>query len=174
MYQTRLNNGKKRTPKHRILFEPDKDGQRYAIVKDMMGNGRVRVLCEDGELRMGRIRGAMRKYGQKVLIERGDLVIIAMRDFEDDKVDIVHKYNYDEGTQLTKENALPANIRRAWMTSMDVGGANSVDDIENDKFIVFGEENTTINAPKEKHGVGVGVGVGVEEDVDKLIKDLNL
>lgn len=171
MYQTRINNGKKRAPKHRVLFEPDENGQQYAVIKDMMGNGRVRVLCEDDELRMGRIRGSMRKCGHKVLIERGDLVIIALRDFEDDKVDIVHKYNYDEGTQLAKENALPDNIRRAWMNSMDVGGASSAADIANDKYIVFGEESAI---PKGISMAAKGSATGPMESVWEDDDDVNL
>ena len=134
MYQTRIHNGKKKNPKHRVLFEPDEE-QKYAIVQDMMGNGRVRVLCEDSKVRMGRIRGSMRKYGHKTLIERGDMVIVAMRDFEEDKVDIVHKYTYDEGTYLLREGALPMTIERAWTNSMDVGGASTTNE---EQYVIFG------------------------------------
>lgn len=138
MYQTRIHNGKKKTPKHRVLEEPDED-QQYAVVQDMMGSGRVKVLCEDSNTRMGRIRGSMRKYGNKVLIERGDLVIVAKREFEDDKLDIVHKYNYDECTYLSKEGALPANIQKAWMSSMDATGASEFE--ASDQYVVFGHES---------------------------------
>ena len=141
MYQTRIRNGKKKTPKHRVLFEPD-DDQKYAIVQEIMGNGRVKVLCDDNKIRMGRIRGSMRKCGNKVLIERGDMVIVAMRDFEDDKVDVIHKYNYDEGTYLAKEGDLPSVIAKAWTSSMDLGN-NEADTNNNDQYIVFGHMNDT-------------------------------
>lgn len=141
MYQTRIRNGKKKAPKHRVLFEPD-DDQKYGIIQDIMGNGRVRVLCDDDKVRMGRIRGSMRKYGNKVLIERGDMVIVAMRDFEDDKVDIVHKYNYDEGTYLARSGDLPSVISKAWTSSMDSNSHANTD--HNEEYIVFGHEDDVL------------------------------
>lgn len=138
MYQTRIRNGKKKAPKHRILDEPD-EGQKYGIVQELLGSGRVKVLCEDSQVRMGRIRGAMRKYGNKVLIERGDLVIVALREFEDDKLDVVHKYNYDECTLLTREGILPPTIQRAWMCSMGVTGTGEQDGSE--EYVVFSHED---------------------------------
>jgi translation initiation factor 1A len=153
MYQTRIHNGKKKVAKHRVLIEPD-EGQKYAIVQDMMGNGRVRVMCEDSQVRLARIRGSMRKYGNKTLIEKGDLVIVAMRDFEEDKVDIVHKYNYDEGTYLVREGALPKTIQRAWTNSMDVGGAHDDDD---NQYIVFGHTDEQTGKAVMKHVVAAKV-----------------
>jgi translation initiation factor 1A len=134
MYQTRIRNGKKKTAKHRVIVYPD-DDQMYAIVQDMLGNGRVRVFCQDNKIRIGRIRGSMRKCGNKTIIEKGDLVIVAGRDYEDDKSDIIHKYNYDEGTYLARGGDLPDTIQKAWTNSMDVGGAAC----ENDQYVTFGE-----------------------------------
>jgi translation initiation factor 1A len=37
------------------------DGQEYATVEKMLGNGMVAVNCADGNKRIGHIRGAMRK-----------------------------------------------------------------------------------------------------------------
>lgn len=151
MYQTRIRNNKKKAPKHRILFEPD-DDQQYAIVQDMMGNGRVRVLCADTKVRVGRIRGSMRKYGNKTLIERGDMVIASLRDFDDDRVDIVHKYTYDEGTCLVREGMLPIHIERAWTNSMDLGGTES----NNEQFIVFGESDEKLGKKPPDSAIDTG------------------
>ena len=139
MYQTRIHNGKKKGPKHRALIYPEDGDQRYAVVQQMMGNGRVKVLCEDKLEYMARIRGSMRKHGNKTLIEKGDLVIVAGRGFEEDKVDLIHKYNYDEGTYLAQGDILPANIKRAWTNSIvDVDGVTAADDA----YITFGEDDT--------------------------------
>ena len=156
MYQTRIHNGKKKTVKHRVIMFPD-DGQMYAVVQDMLGNGRVRVLCDDNKIRIGRIRGSMRKYGNKTIIEKGDLIIVSGRDFEDDKSDIIHKYNYDEGTYLSREGHLPDTIQKAWTNSMDLGG--SAGDV--DQYITFGE-NTDAPAPMK----------GAPIDEDDLIDGL--
>ena len=37
------------------------DGQEYAQVTKMLGNGRLEALCFDGEKRLAHIRGKMRK-----------------------------------------------------------------------------------------------------------------
>jgi translation initiation factor 1A len=170
MYQTRIHNGKKKGPKHRALIEPEAE-QMYAIVQQMMGNGRVKVFCEDTKERMARIRGSMRKYGNKTLIEKGDLVIIAGRGFEEDKVDLIHKYNYDECTYLSRAELLPASIQRAWTNSMDVGGATAGDD----QYIIFGDDDD--KKPHTGGGGGTGGGgtrgtTGPDSDDDDFVDDI--
>lgn len=134
MYQSRIRNNKQRSKqqKNRPFVEPSND-QEYGVVQDMLGNGRLRALCSDGVVRIGRIRGSMRKYAGKVIIERGDLVIVAKRDFEDDKVDVVHKYTHDETTALLKAKELSKEIVKAInQTDTDVGASHD--------YIVFMED----------------------------------
>jgi translation initiation factor 1A len=45
--------------KRELVFK--EDGQEYANVEKMLGNGQVAVTCADGEKRLAHIRGAMRK-----------------------------------------------------------------------------------------------------------------
>lgn len=111
MYQSRIRSAKQRAKqnRNRTILEPEED-QDYGVVRDMLGNGRLRALCSDGTVRTGRIRGSMRKYAGKVIIERGDLIIISKRDFEDDKVDVIHKYTHDESSKLARNGMLPMTI----------------------------------------------------------------
>jgi len=37
------------------------EGQEYAQVQSMLGNGRLRAMCFDGKVRLGTIRGKMRR-----------------------------------------------------------------------------------------------------------------
>ena len=80
---------KKRKKKPRPIEErplPIKEeGQEYAIVTKMLGNGRVSLKCMDGIDRLGKIRGKMRK---RVWIREGDTVLVSLREFQDDKCDI--------------------------------------------------------------------------------------
>lgn len=55
----------------------------------MLGNGRVEAMCFDGEKRLAHIRGKMRK---KVWINQGDIILLSLRDFQDDKADVIQKY----------------------------------------------------------------------------------
>ncbi|MFW5938098.1 MAG: translation initiation factor eIF-1A [Halanaeroarchaeum sp.] len=83
----------------RDLRMPD-ENQQFAVVTDMQGYGRVRLRCEDGEERMGRIPGRMRK---RVWIRKDDVVIIDPWDWEDSKADIVWRFDKQDADQLRAE-----------------------------------------------------------------------
>ena len=70
----------------------------------MLGQGRLEAYCFDGETRLCHIRGKMRK---KVWVTAGDIILIGLRDFQDDKADVIHKYNADEARNLKSCGELP-------------------------------------------------------------------
>ena len=41
----------------------------------------------------------------------GDIVLVGLRDFQDDKCDIIHKYNADEARNLKNYGELPETAR---------------------------------------------------------------
>ena len=59
----------------------------------MMGNGRFECYCFDGKKRQGIISGKMRK---KVWMAAGDVILVSLRDFQDDKCDTLMKYFPEE------------------------------------------------------------------------------
>ena len=59
----------------------------------MLGNGRLEAQCFDGVKRLANIRGKLRK---KVWINQGDIILLSLRDFQDDKADVIVKYTADE------------------------------------------------------------------------------
>jgi translation initiation factor 1A len=73
------------------------DGQEYAQVIRMLGNGRLEAQCIDGKKRLCNIRGKMRK---KVWVAQGDIVLVGLRDYQDDKADVIMKYTADEARVL--------------------------------------------------------------------------
>lgn len=153
MYQSRISNGKKRTnrhEKHRALEEPD-EGQLYAIVQELIGNGRLKALCSDNQSRLGRIRGSLRKTSHKIIIEKNDLILVSIRDFEPDKVDVLHKYTYEEASLIMQTFEIPDCIRRAWNIS-DTHADNNNDDTSH---VVFAKDSDDDS----------GVGTGVNRDV---------
>lgn len=83
------------------------EGQEYAQVTRMLGNGRLEAQCFDGKKRMCHIRGKMRK---RVWVNQGDIVLIGLRDFQDDKGDVILKYNADEARKLKQQGELPDTI----------------------------------------------------------------
>ena len=44
-----------------------------------------------------------------VAILQGDIVLVGMREFQDDKTDVIHKYSADEARQLVKLKQIPAS-----------------------------------------------------------------
>ena len=91
--------GKATQMRERRELEFKTDGQEYAQVLRLLGNGRVECQCFDGKKRMGTIRGAMKN---RVWINAGDIVLVGLREFgsEDDKCDIIMKYFDEEAREL--------------------------------------------------------------------------
>jgi translation initiation factor 1A len=73
------------------------EGQMYGRVMRMLGNGRLMAACDDGSERMCRIRGSMRK---REWVRPGDVVLVAQREYQDSKADVVHKYSDAEVGRL--------------------------------------------------------------------------
>lgn len=68
---------------------PD-EGELLGIVTRLLGNDRVVVKCTDGITRTCRIPGRMRK---RVWIRADDVVLVTPWDFQDEKADIIWRYN---------------------------------------------------------------------------------
>jgi len=80
------------------------EGQEYAQVIRMLGNGRLEGHCFDGQTRLCHIRGKMRK---KVWVNQGDIILVGLRDFQDAKADVILKYTSDEARRLKAQGELP-------------------------------------------------------------------
>ena len=80
------------------------EGQEYAKVFKMLGNGRLIAYCYDGIERMCHIRGKLKK---KVWIGVNDIILISLRDFQDGKADVLYKYSDQDIRQLVKMDELP-------------------------------------------------------------------
>ena len=67
-------------------------GQSYAQVTRILGNGHLEAFCFDnagGKKRLCHIRGKLRK---KQWINQGDVILVGLRDYQDDKADVIMKY----------------------------------------------------------------------------------
>ncbi|XP_049400554.1 eukaryotic translation initiation factor 1A-like [Solanum stenotomum] len=115
-----------------LIFK--EDGQEYAQIQRMLGNGRCEASCIDGTKRLCHIRGKMHK---KVWISSGDIVLLGLRDFQDDKADVILKYMPDEARLLKAYGELPENIR----LNEGVNTLDEEDDDPNDDYIEFEDED---------------------------------
>lgn len=80
----------------------------YAQVVKMLGNGRLETQCFDGTKRLGHIRGKLRK---KVWINQGDIILLSLRDYQDEKGDVILKYTADEARSLKAYGELPESAK---------------------------------------------------------------
>lgn len=87
---------------------PDKrKNEMFAIAKKLLGGSRLRVVCEDGETRMARIKG---KHKRRMWIREGDLLIIQPWDFQDEKADVVYRYVKNQSQYLSRQDMIPSNL----------------------------------------------------------------
>lgn len=108
----------------------------YAQVIKMLGNGRLEAMCFDGEKRLAHIRGKMRK---KVWINQGDIILLSLREFQDDKADVIQKYTADEARNLKAYGELPETAK---INETDTFGPGEEDDnIEFDEDDIVGRKN---------------------------------
>lgn len=57
------------------------------MLTTLFRNGRLEAQCFDGTRRLGNIRGKLRK---KVWINQGDIILLSLRDYQDDKGDVMY------------------------------------------------------------------------------------
>lgn len=77
------------------------DEQEYALVKKSLGNKRFLVVLESNQQELvGRLRGNIHK---RDWVNIDDLVLISTRDFQQDKVDIIHHYTPEEFKYLKRK-----------------------------------------------------------------------
>jgi len=95
----------------------DAEHELYAYVIKLLGNCRVLVLCDNGNEAIGVIRGSMRRFNKRVLIEAGDIIAVSTREYQDNKVDIVHKYNAEQCKILINNKEISYTLINAYNKS---------------------------------------------------------
>lgn len=81
-----------------VIKHADQD---YARVVKKLGNCRFEVICQNGQSYLAHVRGKMKR---REWVEVDDIVLISLRDFQDNKVDILLKYNHGEAIDLLSMN----------------------------------------------------------------------
>lgn len=97
--------------KRKIIREVDYGNIKLPVANDvlgvaiqMLGNDRIRVKCQDGFIRLCRIRGKMKR---RFWIRAGDIVLVSPWEFQSDKRgDIYWRYRRNEAEWLRKKGYL--------------------------------------------------------------------
>lgn len=136
--QKARKNSKNKTTHTRTMVYAE-EGQEYAQVTKVLGNRRMTCQCLDGIERICVIRGSMRK---KYRVNLGDIVIIGLREFQDDKADIMYLYTPDEVKLLHKQGEIPPSMKTI---TTDVGAT-----VVEEEQIIFENEEETEEEEEEK------------------------
>jgi len=120
--------------KRELIFK--EEGQEYAQVLRMLGNGRCDAMCFDGTKRLCHIRGKMHR---KVWIDAGDIILVGLRDYQDHKADVILKYWTYEARLLKAYGELPANTR----INVGIAGGFDEEDDGDDDYIEFMNAGTS-------------------------------
>jgi translation initiation factor 1A len=99
----------------------------FALAEQILGGRRVTVLCADGETRMARIPGKMRR---RQWVRDGDLIIVWPWDFQDAKADVKHRYTKTQAMYLSRKGVLPPDV--------DIFGMNTAVDDDDEHDDLFG------------------------------------
>ena len=130
--------------KIRVKMPNKKVNEMFALASQILGGRRVTVLCEDGETRLARIPGKMRR---RQWVREGDLIIVWPWDFQDSKADVKHRYTKTQAMYLSRKGVLPDDVDMFGMnTNFDDDGehddlfASGRGDDEDDMFDDDGDE----------------------------------
>ena len=135
--------------KIRVKMPNKKVNEMFALASQILGGRRVTVLCEDGESRMARIPGKMRR---RQWVREGDLIIVWPWDFQDSKADVKHRYTKTQAMYLSRKGVLPDDVDMFGM------GSRVDDDGEHDDLFASG--NSDYDEPE-----------AAEDDGDDLFAD---
>ncbi|CAD6194598.1 unnamed protein product [Caenorhabditis auriculariae] len=97
-------------------------GQEYGQVSKMLGNGRVQLR-------------------KKVWINVGDIILVGLRDYQDDKGDVILKYTPDEARRLKNEGLIPENAKLNENDEQDEGEVEFLDTAGADEAKEASEED---------------------------------
>ena len=79
-------------------------GQDYAYLEQACGDSRFKCITTDGEKREANVPGSFKK---RCWFRVQDIVLVSVREFQPNKVDICYKYNPDEARLLEQKGYLP-------------------------------------------------------------------
>ena len=88
----------------RVPLPKRKVNEMFAIADQILGGRRVKAVCEDGESRLARIPGKMRR---RQWVREGDLIVVQPWDFQDEKANVCMRYTKTQSLYLSRKGVLP-------------------------------------------------------------------
>ena len=130
------------------------ESEEYAQITKILGDGRFQCKCTDGIDRIAHVRGKMRK---RIWLGNGDIILVSIREFENEKCDVVEKYKEKEVAKLKKEGEIPENMVLPKGESED----------KKDDGDIFFEEQEAAPEKKKENTTGFEIDSESEEEDEK-------
>ena len=148
--------------KIRVPLPNRKVNEMFAIADQILGGRRVRAVCEDGDSRLARIPGKMRR---RQWVREGDLIVVQPWDFQDEKANVVMRYTKTQSLYLSRKGVLPDIVDLFGMSEDVSESTQETEEIESkdDEAAVEEESGSEIQEPvlKEKSS-------SVDDDIDSF------
>ena len=129
----------------RVPLPNRKVNEMFAIADQMLGGRRVRAICEDGEVRISRIPGKMRR---RQWVREEDLIVVQPWEYQDDRANVITRYSKTQAMYLSRKGQLPSIV--------DVFGSG-------EESIEIGDESGIFETSSEVNEIEPE-----EEDVDDM------
>ena len=143
--------------KIRVPLPKERIGEMFAIADQILGGRKVRVVCADGETRLARIPGKMRR---RQWVREGDLIIVQPWDFQDAKADVKKRYTKTQSLYLSRKGVLPEIV--------DIFGSGNEkwDDLDDAGIFGGGDDDLFDDEPAEAEAPAE-----VEEQAEEEVKE---
>ena len=128
-YQSSIRNKKNNKNFNRekqMKYELNEEIEEYGYISKMLGNCRCLVISNSNFDCIGTICGSLRKFNKRILIEKGDIVIITRPNEGNNKVVINYKLNSEQIENLITEFKLKERLINLYKNS----SCTTIDDNE--------------------------------------------
>ncbi len=147
--------------KIRVPLPNRKVNEMFAIADQILGGRRVRAVCEDGDSRLARIPGKMRR---RPWVREGDLIVVQPWDFQDEKANVVMRYTKTQSLYLSRKGVLPDIVDLFGMSEdiSEVTDSNEELEIIEEENLVEEESELEVEEPVVKDTTSV------DDDIDSF------
>ena len=163
--------GKKFKKGKKLQFEKTvmifkEEGEEYAKVDKLLGNGRLNALIQDGTSILCIIPGRLKK---KKWIRIGDIILINIRDYQKDKADVLHCYTDSQVMTLRNQKLLPKVFNNIGDTNDNSFSDNIVfsdEPLDNNDNVDNIQDNNKESIVTDKIAILNESGDDLEDDID--------
>ncbi len=103
--KSKKNKGSKKETDVKRDLEYKEHMEEYAKVVGLLGDRKLTVVLPDSSESMAIIPGKFRK---RLWIKVGDVILVSVREFQDNKLDVLYKYTDKEVVELARHAEVPS------------------------------------------------------------------